>query len=128
MLANELRSLSPIVIRQFVAHYAAAASRSHLRRVEQCLLHLSLEEIDFQQVALLCRRYQLFAALIYLYTRALKDYITPLDEMLNWLAAQLPTEAEPRVTGEAFVDAQVALAKLLAYVEVIIISIFFFGI
>jgi hypothetical protein len=117
VLANELRSLSPIVIRQFVAHYASTANRTLLRRVEQCLLHLDLGSIDFQQVALLCRRYQLFAALIYLNTRALKDYITPLDEMLNWLAAQLPTDASARVSPDAFADAQVALAKLLAFVE-----------
>lgn len=117
MLANELRSLSPIVIRQFVAHYASTANRTLLRRVEQCLLHLELGSIDFQQVALLCRRYQLFAALIYLNTRALKDYITPLDEMLNWLAAQLPTDATARTSPDTFADAQVALAKLLAYVE-----------
>jgi hypothetical protein len=117
MLANDLRSLSPIVIRQFVAHYASTANRSLLQRVEQCLLHLELGSIDFQQVALLCRRYQLFSALIFLNTRALKDYVTPLDEILNWLAAQLPADATARVSADAFADAQVALSKLLAFVE-----------
>lgn len=34
-------------------HYAATGDRRRLRRVEECLLHLELASIDFQQV---CQR------------------------------------------------------------------------
>ena len=58
----------------------------------------------------MCRRYQLFGALIYLYTRALRDYMTPFDEIVMWLAAQLPPASSSSSSGAASSSMAAAVA------------------
>ena len=47
MLTDNLRQLAPEVLQAFVEHYQA---RGWLSRVEQCLTHMDVTVIDFDQV------------------------------------------------------------------------------
>lgn len=44
--------------------------------------------MDIHQVVTLCRTHRLFAALIYVYTQGLDDYLTPLDDMCKAMLSQ----------------------------------------
>ncbi|WOK95317.1 hypothetical protein Cni_G04024 [Canna indica] len=79
ILKDMLGSLPPEIMQALVEHYS---SRGWLQRVEQCVLHMDISSLDFNQVVRLCREHGLYGALIYLFNRGLDDYRTPLEELL----------------------------------------------
>lgn len=50
---------------------------------ERIIWHIDPECLDINQSILLCQRYQLYDALLYVYMRAMKDYVSPLVELLD---------------------------------------------
>ncbi|ONK64159.1 uncharacterized protein A4U43_C07F22710 [Asparagus officinalis] len=79
ILKDMLGCLPPEVMQALVEHYSA---RGWLQRVEQCVLHMDISSLDFNQVVKLCREHGLFGALIYLFNRGLDDFKAPLEELL----------------------------------------------
>ncbi|CAM8890178.1 unnamed protein product [Rhodiola kirilowii] len=79
ILRDMLGALPPEIMQALVEHYS---SRGWLQRVEQCVLHMDISSVDFNQVVRLCREHGLFAALIYLFNKGLHDYKAPLEELL----------------------------------------------
>lgn len=62
-----------------VEHYS---TKGWLQRVEQCVLHMDISSLDFNQVVRLCREHRLYGALIYLFNKGLNDFRAPLEELL----------------------------------------------
>ncbi|XP_024531344.1 vacuolar protein sorting-associated protein 8 homolog [Selaginella moellendorffii] len=83
ILKDMLCGLAPEIMQSLVEHYS---SKGWLQRVEQCILHMDIASLDFNQVMRLCREHGLFSALIYLYNKGLNDFKSPLEELL--IAAQ----------------------------------------
>ncbi|BBN19147.1 vacuolar protein sorting-associated protein 8 [Marchantia polymorpha subsp. ruderalis] len=79
ILKDMLSGLAPEVMQALVEHYS---SRGWLNRVEQCVLHMDIASLDFNQVVRVCRDHGLYSALIYLFTKGLDDYKSPLEELL----------------------------------------------
>uniref|UniRef100_A0A7N0ZV75 RING-type domain-containing protein n=1 Tax=Kalanchoe fedtschenkoi TaxID=63787 RepID=A0A7N0ZV75_KALFE len=79
ILRDMLGALPPEIMQALVEHYS---SRGWLQRVEQCVLHMDISSVDFNQVVKLCREHGLHSALIYLFNRGLRDYKAPLEELL----------------------------------------------
>ncbi|CAN1309531.1 Vacuolar protein sorting-associated protein 8 homolog [Linum perenne] len=80
ILRDMLGSLPPEIMQALVEHYS---SNGWLQRVEQCVLHMDISSLDFNQVVRLCREHGLFGALIYLFNKGLDDFKAPLEELLN---------------------------------------------
>uniref|UniRef100_A0A0E0CER7 Uncharacterized protein n=1 Tax=Oryza meridionalis TaxID=40149 RepID=A0A0E0CER7_9ORYZ len=80
ILKDMLGSLPPEIMQALVEHYS---SKGWLQRVEQCILHMDISSLDFNQVVRLCREHGLYGALIYLFNQGLKDFRTPLEELLS---------------------------------------------
>ncbi|KAL3676096.1 hypothetical protein R1sor_026044 [Riccia sorocarpa] len=79
ILKDMLGGLAPEVMQALVEHYS---SRGWLNRVEQCVLHMDIASLDFNQVVRVCRDHGLYSALIYLFTKGLDDFRSPLEELL----------------------------------------------
>ncbi|KAJ0479069.1 putative transcription factor WD40-like family [Helianthus annuus] len=79
ILKDMLGSLPPEIMQALVEHYSA---KGWLQRVEQCVLHMDISSLDFNQVVRLCREHNLYRALIYLFNKGLDDFRTPLEELL----------------------------------------------
>ncbi|KAJ0975965.1 hypothetical protein J5N97_017930 [Dioscorea zingiberensis] len=79
ILKDMLGSLPPEIMQALVEHYSG---KGWLQRVEQCVLHMDISSLDFNQVVKLCREHGLYGALIYLFNQGLDDYKTPLEELL----------------------------------------------
>ncbi|KAK4743512.1 hypothetical protein SAY87_001513 [Trapa incisa] len=79
ILKDMLSSLPPEIMQALVEHYS---SRGWLERVEQCVLHMDISSLDFNQVVRLCREHGLYCALVYLFNRGLDDFRSPLEELL----------------------------------------------
>ncbi|KAJ8763875.1 hypothetical protein K2173_003657 [Erythroxylum novogranatense] len=79
ILRDMLGTLPPEIMQALVEHYS---SKGWLHRVEQCVLHMDISSLDFNQVVRLCREHALYGALIYLFNKGLDDFKTPLEELL----------------------------------------------
>lgn len=80
ILKDMLGSLPPEIMQALVEHYSG---KGWLQRVEQCILHMDISSLDFNQVVRLCREHGLYGALIYLFNQGLNDFRTPLEELLS---------------------------------------------
>ncbi|KAL6629749.1 hypothetical protein ACP70R_029514 [Stipagrostis hirtigluma subsp. patula] len=80
ILKDMLGSLPPEIMQALVEHYSG---KGWLQRVEQCILHMDISSLDFNQVVKLCREHGLYGALIYLFNQGLNDFRTPLEELLS---------------------------------------------
>ncbi|XP_066321059.1 uncharacterized protein [Miscanthus floridulus] len=80
ILKDMLGSLPPEIMQALVEHYSG---KGWLQRVEQCILHMDISSLDFNQVVRLCREHGLYGALIYLFNQGLNDFHTPLEELLS---------------------------------------------
>ncbi|XP_022757621.1 vacuolar protein sorting-associated protein 8 homolog isoform X2 [Durio zibethinus] len=79
ILKDMLGCLPPEIMQALVEHYS---SKGWLQRVEQCVLHMDISSLDFNQVVILCREHGLYGALVYLFNKGLDDYRAPLEELL----------------------------------------------
>ncbi|KAL8494825.1 hypothetical protein ACS0TY_019127 [Phlomoides rotata] len=86
ILKDMLGSLPPAIMQALVEHYS---ERGWLQRIEQCVLHMDILSLDFNQVVRLCREHRLHCALIYLFNKGLDDFRTPLEELLLLLRDSL---------------------------------------
>ncbi len=50
--------------------------------VERVIWHIDPDCLDINQAITLCQQYHLYDALIYVYTRAMKDYVSPVLELI----------------------------------------------
>ncbi|KAH8107891.1 Golgi CORVET complex core vacuolar protein 8-domain-containing protein [Cristinia sonorae] len=51
--------------------------------VERVIWHIDPDCLDIEQAITLCQSYRLYDALIYVYTRAMKDYVAPVVELMG---------------------------------------------
>ncbi|OIW02356.1 hypothetical protein TanjilG_08503 [Lupinus angustifolius] len=78
ILKDMLGSLPPEIMQELVEYYS---SKGWLQRVEQCVLHMDISSLDFNQVVKLCRECGLYSALVYLFNKGLDDFRAPLEEL-----------------------------------------------
>jgi hypothetical protein len=77
---DEITALPPNVLKDLITFYASANRSTQL---EEMICRLSTDTMDLNQVTMLCQQYVLYDALIYVWTRAIGDYITPLTNILE---------------------------------------------
>jgi hypothetical protein len=87
VLEEEITVIPPIVVKSMVSHYVGLGQES---RLEELICHMETPTLDIDQITTLCKQHNLYDALIYVWTQALGDYITPLIEILK-LATPLVT-------------------------------------
>lgn len=82
ILSGQIRSAPPSVIKSLIEHYTARNSDTLL---EEMICQMDTTTMDIDQVMTLCKRHNLYDALIYVWNQALGDYITPLVELLSFI-------------------------------------------
>ncbi|KAF8543450.1 Golgi CORVET complex core vacuolar protein 8-domain-containing protein [Trichophaea hybrida] len=78
--------IPPIVVKALIIHYASQEQES---RLEEMICHMDTRTLDIDQVTTLCKQHQLYDAMIYVWNRALNDYITPMIDLLTLLVPQI---------------------------------------
>ncbi|XP_077969847.1 vacuolar protein sorting-associated protein 8 homolog [Styela clava] len=108
ILDDRLKTISPIVMQDFVKHYEA---KNMLSNVEACLLHLDVASLDLHQVLSLCWSHGLYDAILSINNRVMSDYVGPLVEMISMLTSAM-------AIGKQLSDNMTKLgSKLLVYVS-----------
>ncbi|KAI0029978.1 Golgi CORVET complex core vacuolar protein 8-domain-containing protein [Vararia minispora EC-137] len=109
---NNIRFAPPRITQRLIAMHAEDR-RPDL--AERAIWHLDPECLDINQSIHLCQEYKLYDALVYVYTRALQDYVSPIVDLLALvrrvmqfrrdMAAKAPTEAEEHAIEPIFLNA-----------------------
>lgn len=80
VLNNEIRYVPPRITQRLVALHERDGRPE---RIERIIWHMDPACLDLNQAIHLCQQYHLYDALAYIYTRALRDYVAPIVELLG---------------------------------------------
>ncbi|EME38272.1 hypothetical protein DOTSEDRAFT_140974 [Dothistroma septosporum NZE10] len=112
VLDGEVTMLPPEVVKAVVAHFIGEAQGP---RLEELLCRLDPHSFDLDQVTMLCRQHSLYDALIYIWTQALRDYVTPLIDLLMLVKMLLGGDEDENITGNLLYEAAAKTSPYLAY-------------
>ncbi|KAG0635737.1 Golgi CORVET complex core vacuolar protein 8-domain-containing protein [Tuber brumale] len=110
ILEGRIRSVPPTVVKALITHYT---SREFDSRLEEIICHMDTRTLDIDQVTTLCKQHNLYDAMIYVWNRALGDYITPMIDLLSLLIPPFQNGVEE---GESSMHAVNAL-KVFPYLS-----------
>lgn len=82
ILEGRIRSVPPTVVKALITHYTSLELDS---RLEEIICNMDTRTLDIDQVTSLCKKHNLYDAMIYVWNRALSDYITPMIDLLSLL-------------------------------------------
>ena len=100
--------MSPIISQCLLSHYE---NQDRLQAIEACIVHLNVTSLDLHQTMTLCWAHGLYDAIFYVYAHGMKDYITPLEELITVLKNALDTNSNLN-------NIQVSLGnKILVYIS-----------
>ncbi|XP_078620345.1 vacuolar protein sorting-associated protein 8 homolog isoform X1 [Branchiostoma floridae x Branchiostoma japonicum] len=91
ILNDNLRSVTPQVMKDFMEHYQ---HKGLLQNIEACIVHMDVANLDVHQVVVMCWLHGLYDALIYIYNKGMQDYITPLEELLRVLQSAIKSNKQ----------------------------------
>ncbi|KZV93421.1 hypothetical protein EXIGLDRAFT_44787 [Exidia glandulosa HHB12029] len=100
VLDGRVKVVPPTVTQQLIAYHE---SRDDLEKAERVIWHFDPQCLDINQAITLCERHGLYDALIYVYTRSLRDYMSPLVELLG-LVRKVQKYRRDRMQGHTTLD------------------------
>jgi hypothetical protein len=80
VLGGEVHALPPSVSQRLISIHE---ERGEFEDAQRIIWHVDPEWLDINQVLGLCQRRRLYDALIYVYNRTMKDYVSPLVELMG---------------------------------------------
>ncbi|KAJ2968155.1 hypothetical protein NQ176_g9316 [Zarea fungicola] len=95
ILDGSIVFISPVVVKAMVSYYAAQGWES---RLEEMICHMETATLDLDQITLLCKQHSLYDALTYVWNQAIRDYVTPMVELLSLL---VPLITNGHFSGES---------------------------
>ncbi|KAL9623994.1 MAG: hypothetical protein Q9160_001747 [Pyrenula sp. 1 TL-2023] len=99
---SKITSLPPVAVKALIDYYRTNHTPMAL---EEIICQLNPFTMDIEQVTNLCKKYNLYDAYTYVWTQTLKDFQTPLDELLQIAVSPLRanghTESDFDIRGNA---------------------------
>ncbi|EGX91280.1 golgi complex component [Cordyceps militaris CM01] len=118
ILDRSIAFVPPIVVKDMVSYYAAQGWES---RLEEMICHMETATLDLDQVTLLCKQHSLYDALTYVWNQAIRDYVTPMIELLSLL---VPIVGNGNYAGDAVGEDYYSInaVKIFPYLSYILTS------
>lgn len=107
ILNNEIRYVPPRITQRLVALHEEAGRPDYVERI---IWHIDPTCLDINQAIHLCQKFHLYDALIYIYTRALRDCVAPIVELLRLIRK---VQQHRRYQMEASFDMDVAADNVM---------------
>jgi vacuolar protein sorting-associated protein 8 len=101
VLESDIHDVPPRITQRILS---LRAEQGKVDLVERLIWHLGPECLDVDQVIGMCQRYGLYDALIYVYTRALKDYVAPVVELLGLMRRVRQLKKKPGEDDESVLE------------------------
>ncbi|KAF2186881.1 hypothetical protein K469DRAFT_571276 [Zopfia rhizophila CBS 207.26] len=111
ILDEDIINVPPEVLKDLITFYASSGRAG---RLEEMICRLNTETMDINQVTTLCQQYNLYDALIYVWTRAIGDFITPLTNILT-LIKVTDFDEEDDETQNVYMASAMKIFPYLAY-------------
>lgn len=111
VLDGEVKTLPPEVVKATVSHFIG---ENQAARLEELLCRLDPHSFDLDEVTMLCRQHSLYDALVYIWTQAIGDYVTPLIDLLS-LVKMLEGDEDDELSNNPFYESTVKVFPFLAY-------------
>ena len=92
VLEHNVRTVDPRIAQRLIGLHAANGRPD---RAERVIWHIDPVCLDIDQVVQLCQTHYLYDALIYVYTRAMRDYVAPVVEMLGLIRKVMQLRRSP---------------------------------
>ncbi|KAH9988437.1 Golgi CORVET complex core vacuolar protein 8-domain-containing protein [Russula compacta] len=92
VLEHDVRTVDPRIAQRLIGLHAANGRPDCAERV---IWHINPACLDIDQVVQLCQAHNLYDALIYVYTRAMRDYVAPVVEMLGLIRKVMQLRRSP---------------------------------
>lgn len=92
VLEHDVRAVDPRIAQRLIGLHAANGRPD---RAERVIWHIDPACLDIDQVVQLCQTHHLYDALIYVYTRAMRDYVAPLIEMVGLIRKVMQLRRSP---------------------------------
>lgn len=92
IVSGAMPTPAPAIMQRLLAHHAHARAAD---RIQALVLHVDPLHLDLDQTLSLCVQHRLWDAYIYVCTRTLHDYSTPLDALLQRAHAAVRGEDAP---------------------------------
>ncbi|RAL67991.1 hypothetical protein DID88_008715 [Monilinia fructigena] len=89
ILERRITSIPPTIVKSMVSYFVSKGFES---RLEEMICHMETATLDIDEVTTLCKQHNLYDALIYVWNQALRDYITPLIDLLTLLVPLVQNE------------------------------------
>ncbi|KAF8893789.1 Golgi CORVET complex core vacuolar protein 8-domain-containing protein [Infundibulicybe gibba] len=115
ILTGQIRLIPPRITQRLVALHDEDGAPQY---VERLIWHIDPACLDINQAIHLCQRHHLYDALIYVYTRALRDYVAPIVDLIN-LIREVQRE---QLSSFDFTDAAEKEATLGPRLETVILD------
>ena len=80
VLEHDVHTVDPRIAQRMIALHAANGRPD---RAERVIWHIDPVCLDIDQAVQLCQTHHLYDALMYVYTRAMRDYVAPVVEMIR---------------------------------------------
>jgi vacuolar protein sorting-associated protein 8 len=92
ILEHDVRAVDPRIAQRLIGLHSA---NGRADRAERVIWHIDPACLDIDQVVQLCQTHHLYDALIYVYTRAMRDYVAPVVEMLGLIRKVMQLRRSP---------------------------------
>jgi hypothetical protein len=103
VLDADLNFLPPEIVKSVVAYFI---SQNEARRLEELLCRLEPTSFDLEEITMFCRQHNLYDAMIHVWTRAIRDFVTPLVDLLQLVKMlEAGSEAEHSMDNPYFAAA-----------------------
>lgn len=112
ILDGDIATVPPPIVKSLVSHYI---SENQGKQLEELLCRLDPHSFDLDQITTLCRQHNLYDALIYVWTQALGDYVTPLVDLLSLVKMLQGDNDGEHVSDNPFIDSAMKVFPYLAY-------------
>lgn len=111
VLDGTIRSIPPWITQRLVALHDGSG---RLDLAERIIWHIEPACLDINQAIRLCQANELWDALIYVYTRALHDYVSPIVELLSLIRKTLACRQRTNTASRTDSDSKYAY-KIFPY-------------
>ena len=112
VLDSEVKNLPPEVVKSIVSYYI---SENQAVRLEELLCRLDPLSFDLDEITMLCRQHSLFDALIYVWTRGIGDFVTPLVDLLSVVKLIQSDDEDGDLSDSPFFESAIKVYPYLAY-------------
>lgn len=113
IMEGEIQVVPPVVIKDLIHHYMA---KGREKLLEEIICNLDPRTMDIDQVSALCKKHNLYDALLYVWNEALGDYTTVLSFLLDLANQPNGTPSDPRRSSDIHLSYASRIFPYMSYI------------